>query len=396
VIQALVGCKLLSSGGFRALSKIFRIISLSLSLVIEIPCRNTIRSWVQKIGYYELTRPKEVSDDWIIILDLSMQLGQDKILLIYGIRRKNLNFDRPLKCSDLETLRILFKKSWKSEDIKDVVKKLEEEIGTIIYAVADYGSEIKKGLEIAGLKHIYDITHAIAGITEKIFKDNKTYSELTNEMSKMRIDLSQTDVAHLIPLTQRKKSHYQNLKRISDYLGSFLKYVNEGRYRKKLKHRTEQLTWIQKYEPFVKELSELNQVIAEIEKILKNNGLSKLSATECLSILNRSQNQYVVILKTKLNLYFNEMLFFYPNATILCTSDIIESAFGKYKNYVSKDPMAGVTNMTLCLAAFTSSLKKESIRDALEKTKVADIQKWTKENIVITLQQMRCLALNPS
>ena len=43
-----------------------------------------------------------------------------------------------------------------------------------------------------------------------------------------------------------------------------------------------------------------------------------------------------------------------------------------------------------------SSLKKESIRDALEKTKVADIQKWTKENIVITLQQMRCLALNPS
>jgi hypothetical protein len=90
------------------------------------------------------------------------------------------------------------------------------------------------------------------------------------------------------------------------------------------------------------------------------------------------------------------MLFFYPNATILCTSDIIESAFGKYKNYVSKNPMAGVTNLTLCLAAFTSSLKKESIRDALEKTKVADIQKWTKENIVITLQQMRCLALNPS
>jgi hypothetical protein len=154
-------------------------------------------------------------------------------------------------------------------------------------------------------------------------------------MSKMRIDLSQTDVAHLIPLTQRKKSHYQNLKRISDYLGSFLKYVNEGRYRKKLKHRTEQLTWIQKYEPFVKELSELNQVIAEIEKILKNNGLSKLSATECLSILNRSQNQYVVILKTKLNLYFNEMLFFYPKCNhSLAHRTSLESAFGKYKNYV--------------------------------------------------------------
>lgn len=365
-------------------------------MVTLVPSRNTIRLWVQKIGYYELTRPKEVSDDWIIILDLSMQLGQDKILLIYGVRRKNLNFERPLKCSDLETLRILFKKSWKSEDVKQVIEKLEEEIGTIIYAVADYGSEIKKGLEIAGLKHVYDITHAIAGITEKIFKDNKMYSELTNEMSKMRVDLSQTDAAHLIPLTQRKKSHYQNLKRISDYLNSFLKYVNEGKYKKKLKHRTEQLTWIQKYEPFIKELSELNQAIAEIEKIIKTKGLCKLSATECLSILNQSQNQYVVILKTKLNLYFNDMLSFSPKETILCTSDIIESAFGKYKNYVSKNPMAGITNLTLCLAAFTSRLTKESIKDALEKTKVADIQKWTQENIGNTLQQMRCLALTPS
>lgn len=392
----MVACKLLSSGGFRALSKILRIISLSLSLVIEVPCRNTIRLWVQKIGYYELTRPKEVSDDWIIILDLSMQLGQDKILLIYGVRRKNLNFERPLKCSDLETLRILFRKSWKSENVKDVLKELEKEIGTIIYAVADRGSEIKKGLEIAGLKHVYDITHAIAGMTEKMFKDNKMYSELTNEMSKMRACLSQTDTAHLIPLTQRKKSHYQNLKKISDYLDSLLKYVNEGKYKKKLAHRTEQLTWIQKYEPFIKELSELNQVIAQIEEILKTKGLSKLSVTECLSLLNRSQNQYVVILKTKLNLYFNEMLSFYPKETILCTSDIIESAFGKYKNYVSKNPMAGITNLTLCLAAFTSNLTKERVRDALEKTKVTDIQKWTEENIGKTLQQMRCLALTTS
>jgi hypothetical protein len=325
-----------------------------------------------------------------------MQLGQDKILLIYGVKRKNLNFDRPLKCSDMETLKILFKKSWKSEDIKDVLKKLEKEIGTIIYAVADRGSEIKKGLEIAGLKHIYDITHAIAGITEKMFKDNEMYSNLTTEMSKMRVDLSQTDAAHLIPLTQRKKSHYQNLKRISDYLDSFLKYVNDGEYKKKLEHRIDQLTWIQKYEPFIKELSELNQAIAEIEIILKTKGLSEVSATECLSILSRSQNQYVIILKTKLNLYFNDMLSFYPNETILCTSDIIESAFGKFKNYVSKNPMAGITNLTLCLAAFTSNLTKEGIRDALEKTKVADIKKWTEDNIGITLQQMRCLALTPS
>ena len=361
-----------------------------MSIAIKVPCRNTIRLWVQKIGYYELTRTKEVSDDWIIILDLSIQLGQEKILLIYGIQKKNLKFDRALKCSDLETLKIEFRKSWKSEDVRDVLKELEKKIGKIIYAVADRGGEIKKGLEIAGLNHVYDLTHALACITEKMFKDNEMYSNITTEMSKMRVDLSQTDAAHLISLTQRKKSHYQNLKRISDYLESFLKYVNDGKYKEKLMHREKQLTWIKKYEPFIKELSELNQIIAAIEKIIKTKGLSKVTASECLSILDISQNQYIQILKTKLNLYFNEMLSFYPNETILCTSDIIESAFGKYKNYISTNPMAGITNLTLCLAAFTSKLTKESITEALEKTKITDIQNWTKENIGTTLLKMRC------
>ncbi len=369
---------------------------MSMSILIEIPCRNTIRLWVMKIGYYELTRPKEVSDDWIIILDLSIQLGQDKILLIYGIREKNINYDRPIKCSDLETLRILFRKSWKSKDVSKVLKGLEKEIGKIIYGVADRGSEIKKGLKIAGINHVYDITHAIACITEKMFKENKMYSELTKEMSKMRVTLSQTDAAHLIPLTQRKKSHYQNLKRIADYLDSLLKYVKEGKYKKKLKHRESQVKWIKKYECFIKELSELNQVITKIEKIVKKKGLSQISKRECTNILNQSENQYVKILKIKLGEYFQEMLSLTKKEKILCTSDIIESAFGKYKNYVSKNPMAGVTNLSLCLAAFTSNLTKESIKEALEKIKVADIRKWTQKAIGKTLQQMRCAAFTYS
>ncbi|MCH7410274.1 hypothetical protein MM239_12775 [Belliella sp. DSM 111904] len=42
--------------------------------------------------------------------------------------------------------------------------------------------------------------------------------------------------------------------------------------------------------------------------------------------------------------------------SLLCSSDIIESAFGKYKNYIQANPMVGITN--LCLAAFTGKLTK--------------------------------------
>jgi hypothetical protein len=60
---------------------------------------------------------------------------------------------------------------------------------------------------------------------------------------------------------------------------------------------------------------------------------------------------------------------------IVFTSDIIESAFGKYKNYVSSNPMAGITNLVLTIAAFTASLEKKEIKKALETTTVNDIKK---------------------
>ena len=76
-------------------------------------------------------------------------------------------------------------------------------------------------------------------------------------------------------------------------------------------------------------------------------------------------------------------------SNILCTSDIIESAFGKYKNYISHNPMAGITNLALCIVAFTSSLKEREVKDALEATTVNSIKDWTQNFIGKTLLQRR-------
>jgi len=80
--------------------------------------------------------------------------------------------------------------------------------------------------------------------------------------------------------------------------------------------------------------------------------------------------------------------------SLLCTSDILESAFGKYKNYVSSNPMACVTNLILCLAAFTCSLTEIEIVEALEKTKIKDIKKWTIENIGDSVLKKRTAMLS--
>jgi hypothetical protein len=48
------------------------------------------RFWLLKLGYYKLTRQKEKADDWIWIVDHTVQWGKEKCLLILGIRQSKL------------------------------------------------------------------------------------------------------------------------------------------------------------------------------------------------------------------------------------------------------------------------------------------------------------------
>ena len=73
----------------------------------------------------------------------------------------------------------------------------------------------------------------------------------------------------------------------------------------------------------------------------------------------------------------------------MCTSDILESAFGKYKNYVSGNPMAGMTDLALCIAAFTCSLTPQEIQAALEHTTLNDVNAWADRHIGSTVLKKR-------
>ena len=49
-------------------------------------------------------RPKEQADDWVWIIDHTVQLGVEKCLLILGVRLSDLSSDFILKHEDVEPI----------------------------------------------------------------------------------------------------------------------------------------------------------------------------------------------------------------------------------------------------------------------------------------------------
>lgn len=360
----------------------------SMNLGCRKPTHTTLLNWIHKIGYYELTKEKEKSDDWIIILDESIQLGQDKILMIFGIREKHVDFTRPLKLQDLSPLREIVKEKWNGEIIKEIILDLKEELGNIKYAVGDYGSDIHKGLRLAEIPHVHDLTHKIALLLEKELKDNLNFIEISKTMTEMRVKYSQSKIAYIIPPKQRNKSRYQNIKTISDWCIKTINYLEKEKNIDPLIF--DKLKWLLVYKKFIEILSKLNEAIKCIEEKLKYNGLSNETEKESLKILNELKNEEYRFFRNGMEKYFNDTKLLLPkNEKILISSDIIESIFGKYKNYVSINPMAGVTNLILCLSAFTSTLTKSEIKKALESTTINHIIKWSNDFVGKTLLQKR-------
>lgn len=367
-----------SSTSFRALSINFMLTLESFKLETKSPCHTTILNWIHKIGYYQLNKRKEKGNDWIIMIDESIQIGVEKILMIYGIQEKNIDFTRSLKLEDMVPLLEKVSFSNSGEEICKALIELKKEIGEIKYAVTDGGPNIKKGLRLAEITHIYDLTHKIALILENKYCKNETYIEIIDKIAIMKKNCIQTELAYLAPPRPRTKSRYLNICEISKWLYKTLNYYELN----KNNEIFAKIAWLLEYKDFIMELYNSMENIKQIEKILKTNGFSKETKKESEMILSKNKSLFGEVLQNDLSEYFNELSRnLLKTKKLLITSDIIESAFGKYKNYVSQNPMACVTNLILCLAAFTFNPDKDDINKALEETGIAKIKAWNKQNI---------------
>lgn len=350
------------------------------------------------MGVYELNREKEQRNDWIFIIDFTIELGQQKALVVLGVSQEHfsekvVSEHRGLSHSDVEILGIEIMNSTKGELIKQQLDKISERVGVPVQIVADNGSDLARGIKLYQQKHpeliyTHDVTHAMALLLKNQLDSDDRYQSFIKECNICRQKLQQTELSFLAPPTQRSQCRYFNVERLTQWALNLLKLspktlmtlMPESDQSLVADKLIDKLGWLIGYESELIEWNRMVLLTRSVETHLKRAGINHQSPDH----FEKEQ----VVFPTPAVENLQQQIFHYLNIqsknlkdgdTFLATSDVIESLFGKYKLFSSRCPIRemGQTILTICLS--TMNLTTELIKDALEATSFADVEDWLTE-----------------
>lgn len=400
-VQAAVCVKLETSASFHAVVEGLGIIG-SVYHLSEFPREihhSTLITWIKKIGYYELTKSLDKHRAWILILDESVQIGQVKLLVIQGIRVIDLPSDRAVQLTDLQTLFVSSASSWSGDKIAEALVVVKERVGEIAYAVSDNGSNIKKALAKENIIQVHDITHHIALIIKSLYQKDDQFVAFTGEMGRIKKKGVLGKAAAVLPPNQRIKSRFLNINLVAKWgqkaLENLLKNTNLTA------HHHAVLDWVKPYDEFVTELQTICEAATFVSQTLKNNGLNEQTAALILAKFddkNKPATGKLLGFQNRIKKYLAAMLALLPanfgKDSLLCSSDCIESTFGKFKQWMSINTNTGITDLALVIPAFSVPITSEYITTAFTAVKVKEVKEWIKEHFEPSFFAQRRTFLN--
>ncbi|EAZ89360.1 hypothetical protein CY0110_15170 [Crocosphaera chwakensis CCY0110] len=359
------------------------------------PHSTTIKSWVERLGLYELQRPKEKRDDWIFIADLTLELGQEKAFVIYGIPYQYwsthvLSQRRALTYTDGQILALEVTTEATGEWIESILHSLSFQIGTPLQIISDHGSNLKKGIQLfqsyhPRLYYTYDVTHAMANLLEKQLFSDDLFPQFLSDCHHCLLQVQQTEFAFASPPPQRSQCRFFNLDPLLHWARTMLSIPLTLLFQLLPHYPTEHISrrffekfsWLFPYQKHIQLWSTLLHMTRSIETIVKTQGLNSSS----LFLFHKSLSSLDIPpclfpFKHQLFNYFYTQLSSHPPYPLLATSDILESLFGRYKYFSKRCPLKELRSLLLTIPLSTVNLTPQFIKDALMTVSNADLSQW--------------------
>jgi hypothetical protein len=384
--------------GLRGAARVMTVVKEFFKLPMFVPSWHSGRLWLMRVGYYKLTRAKQITNDWVWIIDHSIQLGSEKCLVILGLRLCDL--PAPGQClqhKHVELIELLPVNKSNGDVVYEQLKETTKKTGVPRVIVSDHGSDLKAGINLfcndyPQTAHVYDLKHKIASMLKSRWAQDDTWMEFTKYANQVKKQLQQTSLAHLAPPNQRSKARYMNLDRLIRWGKNIQMIVDQpSQEQEKIKKKLGQIV---EYKEDLEQWGEMLQIAGVLEKHMHAQGLEKDGH---IKLKSRLQEQCSVIKSQEALEMMDELLKFTEEQEFQCnpgerfpaSSEVIESVFGKQKYLEQEQSKNGFTGLLLGIGAIVSTTDSDVIKDALETVRTKDVLKWCKEKIGESVQARR-------
>jgi hypothetical protein len=260
--------------------------------------------------------------------------------------------------------------------------------------VTDKGSNLQKGIQLYQENNqevisTYDVTHAMANLLKKELVLSESYQNFLTDCHQCKQQLKQTELGFLIPPSQRSQCRYFNVERLVDWatnllncpLDIFPDLLEVIEFTKIAERLKEKFSWLNKYQQEIPLWGTMVQMTRTLEKQLKVFGLNQESVTHF------SENISHILIPSSLSSFYDKIINYLKTEiekikdkrTILATSDVLESIFGKYKHFSKRCPLKDFRQTLLTIPLLTMNLTSEVIKQALETVRCRDLSEWINE-----------------
>jgi hypothetical protein len=367
------------------------------------PCANTGRGWILRIGLYALRCPLEQADDWIWMMDHTLQLGPYKCLVIVGIRRSVWEQDRrPLRHEDMTLLNLTPMAPATGEAVAAQLEAALARTGVPQAVLSDGGTELKRGMEIFRAAHpetrqVLDLKHKQALFLKKRLAADSDWAEFVAAANRMRLGVTQTDLAFLNPPTLKTKARFMNLDRLVHWACRALHYLDHPSaspgFEVDRQQVREKLSWLRAYRRKLREWSGWLKLIRTTEAHVHSSGLHRRLPHELrrrlVPLANTSSARR--LLRDIIDFVTTQTADLKSHDRMLGSTEVLESIIGKYKRLQSSHSAGGMTALLLSIGAFVGQSSVTFIQHALETIRTAEVQHWCREALKITIQSQRRL-----
>jgi hypothetical protein len=399
---------------FHACSKVIACLKTELSDFHAIPAPNTIQSWLLRIGLHALNCAKEVADDWVIIVDHTCQLGNQKCLIILGIRLSHwATLHRPLEHQDMTVLMLDAVEGSDGPKVLQQLLDVQKQIGKIAAVISDQGSDLVSGTKLFVESQIdepnqaiplilKDFSHASSHILKARLLADPRWTKFLAHCGSTQPKVKQTVLGALAPPTQKVKGRYLNIGELIRWGQKLLALIDgssgklfPGIDRSKflLKYG-----WIKEFRGPLTQWNELDILREQSLQIVRNSGYS----SGVVDALTAKQSKYrnhecSQLMANQLIELVREQCESIPKGrSYPASTEVIESMISKSKQMQGQHSRGGFTKMILGIAVSAVELTETIVIQSLQAVREIDVRQWTKDSIGTTLTRVRRMALPKS